>query len=188
MKAVVVRMHLYCVWRHEHRVHRSQFLYEDVHLCPASTKQARTESLNAKITIEGKRRSKAGGLLLPSNVHMKATILVLYQRRQLYNCTARNKSEKSHRLLMEKCQVLWKFIKACYSNVREMGDTFAGKSFRNCWSVFLLVVCSTTPSVTEAKERRILGLMNDELVCVCVCVCVWWVCVRARVWKKAVVA
>jgi len=123
---------------------------------------------------------KADGLFLPSNVHMKATILVLYQRRQLYNCAACYKSENSYRLVMEKCQVLWKFIWACYSNVRETGDTFGGGKFLNCWSAFLLVVCSKTPSVTEATERRILGLMNDELACVCVCVCVC-------VWKKAVV-
>jgi hypothetical protein len=49
---------------------------------------------------------------------------------------------------------------------------FCRRSFRNCWSAFLLVVCWRTPSLTEAKERRILGLMNDELVCVCVCICV----------------
>jgi hypothetical protein len=57
---------------------------------------------------------KADGLFPPSNVHMKATILVFYQRRQLYNCAACYKSEKSYRLLMEKCQVLWKFIWARY--------------------------------------------------------------------------
>ena len=72
---------------------------------------------------------KADGLFLPSNVHMKATILVFYQRRQLYNFATCYKSEKSHRLLMEKCQVFWKFIRACYSNVREIGDTFGGGHF-----------------------------------------------------------
>jgi hypothetical protein len=60
---------------------------------------------------------------------MKATILAFYQSRQLYNCAACYKSEKSYRLLMEKCQVLWKFIGACYSNVREIGDTFGGGHF-----------------------------------------------------------
>jgi hypothetical protein len=48
---------------------------------------------------------KAGGLFLLSNVHTKATILVFYQRRQLYNSAACNKYKKFYRLLMEKCHV-----------------------------------------------------------------------------------
>lgn len=72
---------------------------------------------------------KADSLFFPSNVHMKATILVFYKRRQLYNCAACYKSENSYRLVMEKCQVLWKFVWACYSNVRETGDIFRGDHF-----------------------------------------------------------
>jgi hypothetical protein len=73
-------------------------LNEDVHLCPASTGEARAEITERKDNNRRKEGVKAGRLFRPSNVHMKATILVFYQRRELYNCAARYKYEKSHSL------------------------------------------------------------------------------------------
>lgn len=84
---------------------------------PSLSSVHRTGSCWITVRTDNNRRKdgvKAGGLFLLSNVHMKATILVLYQRRQLNNSAACYKSEKSYRLLMEKCQFFffffWKLI------------------------------------------------------------------------------